>query len=226
MDIRLLCLVCERDKSREVLSVFGGQKTFFSGMILGKGTASSKILNYLGLGATEKAVFLSALSAELVGPISKQIDERLHIEKPGHGIVFAAKLHHGCFHTPISFGNRENGENDMQKEVENNLIIVILNRGYSDEVMEAAREAGAKGGTILNARGCGSAGMEKFFGITISPEREVILLVVADEVTQKVMNSIAQKTGPESDAGAISFSLPVSDTMGLANTKQNEGAHD
>jgi hypothetical protein len=107
----------------------------------------------------------------------------------------------------------------MQQDSPHNLIIVVLNRGYGEDVMDVARASGATGGTVLHARSCGTAGMEKFFGVTIAPEKEILMILVQDTNTRGIMSDIAEKAGPSTDAGAISFSLPVSGVKGIETRK-------
>ena len=102
---------------------------------------------------------------------------------------------------------------------EHELIISIFNRGYSDTVMDAAKKAGARGGTVLNARGTGSHEVEKFFGITIQPEKEMVLILVDKELRNAVMQAIVKAAGLNSAGQGISFSLPVSDVLGLSQIK-------
>ena len=75
------------------------------------------------------------------------------------------------------------------------LIVCIINRGFSDTVMTAARGSGARGGTILHAKGTGSHEAERFFGITIQPEKEIVLILVPKEIRSDVMSAIASSCG-------------------------------
>ena len=98
---------------------------------------------------------------------------------------------------------------------EHELIVVILNEGHSDMVMDAARGAGAGGGTVLHAKGTGGIGTEKFFGVSLADEKDVIYIVASGKEKAAIMNAINKEAGPSTKAGAISFSLPVSDVAGL-----------
>ena len=104
------------------------------------------------------------------------------------------------------------------------LIISIINRGFSDDVMEAARNAGAGGGTIIHAHGAGAHEAEKLFGITIHPEKELMLILVQADVRNAVMTAISQKAGLGTEGAGITFSLPVGDVLGIARgmKKQEE----
>lgn len=95
------------------------------------------------------------------------------------------------------------------------LIIVLANDGFSDVVMKAAVEEGAKGGTILHGRGTGTKEMEKKYGLAITPNKEVILILVANEIKDKVMAAVNKVAGIETGAQAFVFSLPASHTSGL-----------
>ncbi|NLB29142.1 MAG: P-II family nitrogen regulator [Clostridiales bacterium] len=95
------------------------------------------------------------------------------------------------------------------------LIITTVNSGYSDVVMEAARLAGARGGTILHARGSVGEEMKKFFGVTIDPEKEVVLILTIRENRVAMMSAIKDAAGLKTEARGLSFSLPVDDVAGI-----------
>ena len=97
------------------------------------------------------------------------------------------------------------------------LIISIVKRGYSDFVVDAARDAGATGGTIIHGRGTGSPEIEKFFGITISPEKEIVIILVGQNIKENVLRAINKAAGLETKGMGIAFTMPVSDVVGLAS---------
>ena len=102
------------------------------------------------------------------------------------------------------------------------LIVTIVNRGYSDEVMDAARTAGAKGGTILYAHGAGLRDEDSFFGITIHPEKEVVLVLADNAMRPQIMQAIVKRVGMTTEGAGISFSLPVNDVAGIAHINNFE----
>lgn len=106
------------------------------------------------------------------------------------------------------------------------LICVILNEGCSDIVMAAARPAGATGGTVLAGKGTGAREAEKFLGITLASEKDVVLIVVDSAKKAAIMKAIVAKAGPGTEAGAICFSLPVSAVEGLRRITPEEAAED
>ena len=104
----------------------------------------------------------------------------------------------------------------MAEKVEKfELIVVIVNEGFSDVVMDAARNQGARGGTIAHARGTGTKEMEKKYGIVITPQKEMIYILVNDEIRDNVMSAINKAAGMETKGQGIVFSLPVSNVSGL-----------
>ncbi len=104
----------------------------------------------------------------------------------------------------------------VEKTKENlNAIFCIINRGFVDLVMVAAKKAGAGGGTVIHARGTGNKDMEKFYGITVSPEKEIVIIVVKKEITEKVLLAINTEAGLSSPGQGIAFALPVSDYLGI-----------
>ena len=96
------------------------------------------------------------------------------------------------------------------------VIFAIVNSGYAEEAMDVARECGARGGTILNARGVAREDAAAFFGITIHAEKEILMMVVEKDIRDKVLSALYQQMGMAKKAQGIVFSLPVSDAAGLA----------
>ena len=101
------------------------------------------------------------------------------------------------------------------KNTEYELLVVISNYGYNNLVMEAAREAGAGGGTVVHARGTGRERAEKFLGVTLAEEKEMTFIVTRTEKKNEIMKAIMEKAGMDSKAKSILFSLPVTETAGL-----------
>ena len=96
------------------------------------------------------------------------------------------------------------------------VIFAIVNAGFAEEAMEVARDNGARGGTILNARGVAREEAAAFFGITLHAEKEILMLVVEKDCRDQILNAIYKQMGMAKKAQGIAFSLPVSDVAGLA----------
>ena len=95
------------------------------------------------------------------------------------------------------------------------VIFAIVNSGYAEEVMDVARENGARGGTIINARGVANEEAAAFFGITLHAEKEILMMVVDKSIRDDILNAIYKQMGMAKKAQGIAFSLPVSDVAGL-----------
>ena len=96
------------------------------------------------------------------------------------------------------------------------LIATIINRGFSDDVMDAAREAGARGGTVVYAHGTGLHEGNGFFGLSIHPEKEISLIIADEEHRKEIMQAIVRHNGLSTEGAGITFSLPVTNIAGIA----------
>ena len=99
------------------------------------------------------------------------------------------------------------------------MIMCIVNAGFSETVMEAAKSAGARGGTILNGRGTANKEAESFFHIAIQPEKDVVMILVPAEIKDAVLHALYQKAGLDTMGQGIAFSLPVDEVVGLTPWK-------
>lgn len=102
------------------------------------------------------------------------------------------------------------------------LIICIINQGFADTVMKAARECGAGGGTILNARGTAREEAESIFNITITPEKELVFILTKIEDKDNILHAIYKKCGLDTKGQGIAFSVPVDDVVGITKKINNE----
>ena len=118
--------------------------------------------------------------------------------------------------------HEQEGETAMERESTHDLIVVIANQGSTDLVMDAAREAGATGGTVIHAKGTGTELVQKFFGVSIATEQEMIFILTRSETKKPIMKAVMAKAGINSAAQALIFSLPVGDIAGLRELDQAE----
>ena len=197
---------------------------------LGSGTATTEILDCLGLEATEKAALFSVVTPEKRDFLFDRLVDTMQITTPGNGIALSLPLSSiggvtalryftagqiAENHDPLKSIEKE--AVPMQQNPDYTLIVAIANRGYTDLVMDAAREAGAPGGTILHAKSSGADGAGKFFGMSLAEEREMIFMVVPTGQKNPVMQSIMAKAGMESKAQSLVFSLALDSVAGLYN---------
>lgn len=108
------------------------------------------------------------------------------------------------------------------KKFEHELIICIVNEGFSETVMEAAREVGASGGTIIHARGTANKEAEAFFKITIQPEKEMVMILVPIKIKEDVLHALYKAVGLKTPGQGIAFSVPVDNVIGLSEFTAKE----
>lgn len=101
------------------------------------------------------------------------------------------------------------------------LVLCIVNAGFSETVMDAAKEVGARGGTVIHARGTANREAEQFFNITIQPDKEIVMILVPSEIKDAVLHALYQGAGLKTAGQGIAFSLPVDEVVGLSTTPHN-----
>lgn len=104
--------------------------------------------------------------------------------------------------------------------MEYEVIFCVVNEGYSELVMDAAKEVGARGGTVIHAKGTANKEAEQFFKIAIQPEKEIVMILVPKEIKDDVLHAIYQHAGLKSEGSGIAFSLPVNHVVGLSPVTQ------
>lgn len=188
-------------------------------LTLGFGTVSNDILDYFGLDSKEKAVAFSIIEDDNWNLIKKQLEKKLKIDAPGGGIAFTIPLSSiGGKKTLQFLLEREDYQKEEESTLQNtihDLIIVIAEQGYTNMIMDAAREAGAYGGTVVHAKGTGMEIAEKFMGVSLAAEKEMVFIVTKTELKNDIMKAIMKHARLDTKAKSIVFSLPVTDTAGL-----------
>lgn len=192
-----------------------------------QGTASSEIMDMLGLGGVEKELMLSMLPKVFADRMLRKLRKSLHLGMPNTGIAFTVSMS-GCSghmkrmmetiqkETMQEEDGTFSGRNEWE-EMENgySAVMAIVNQGFSEEVMNAARPMGASGGTVFHSRRVGSEEAMKFWGISIQEEREVVLILAAKESKKAIMQAISKQCGMQSEANGIVLSLPVDEIIGV-----------
>ena len=184
----------------------------------GRGTAVKSMLDLLGIESNEKRLVATIANEEKTKILIEEQKKFLHIGVPGHGILLAVPIKSIGGGKTVSYLN---GESKPEKytppaSFPYELIITIVAEGNTDVVMNAAREVGARGGTVLHGKGTGAKGTPQFYNITIAQEKEVVLIVATTGQKAEIMEAILRKAGPTTKAGGILFSLPISDVAGFA----------
>lgn len=225
MELSLMFTITDRGNLPRFIDLYQSHRCTVNCVTLGRGTATGEILNYFGLDRAEKAVCFSVVTGEVWAEVSRALRRELRIDVPGTGIAFTVPLSSIGGKRELAFltagQNFEKGEESTLKATEHELLVVIAEQGYSETVMDAARHAGAGGGTVIHARGTGMKQAEKFLGISLASEKDLIFIVAASGQKDKIMSTIMKEAGLETRAKAIVFSLPVTDTAGLRLIEDN-----
>jgi nitrogen regulatory protein PII len=190
------------------------------------GTAQKKVLEYLGLERTEKIMLISLASGDAVKKINRDFIYRLSIDAPGNGISLTVPLT-GAGASAMKYLVSEEMRKDRKEvkdmnEMRYSLITVICERGGSDAVMDAARSAGAAGGTVVHAKGTADGELAKaFFGISIGSEKDIIYIVTKAEDKVGIMKAVSEKAGMATPTRAVVFSMPVDSVIGLKSLTED-----
>lgn len=157
-------------------------------ILLGRGTAANTILQLLGLGDTSKEITYNIVEDSIYKTVYDAIVESCHGKKAHFGVLFAIEV--GSFVKAGKINESEAGEKDMSSENTYEMINVIVNKGYAEDAMAAARKAGAGGGTIINARGTAKEGDAQFFGMKIVPEKDMLMILAPKDKKDDILNAI------------------------------------
>lgn len=179
----------------------------------GRGTAVKSMLELLGIDSTERRIVVSLANEEKTAALIAAEKQHLHIGVPGHGLVVAVPVKSVGGGNTVAFLEEDGKRPSIRYDYE--LIVAICSEGHTDTVMNAARASGARGGTVLHGKGTGSRDAQKFYRISLAEEKELVLIVSTAAQKAEIMRSILQKAGPGTQAGAIVFSLPISEVAGF-----------
>lgn len=218
-ELYLMTTISDRNQGRRFLEFYKEYGINVAFITLGRGTATSEVLDSFGLEAAEKALTFAVVTDEGWSKVKKGLERDLKIDIPGSGIAFVIPFASIAGKRQLRFLTEdrefEKKEESSLKETKNELLIVIANQGYSDMIMDAARKAKAAGGTVIHAKGTGMQKAEKYLGVSLAQEKEMIFIVVKKEDKNPIMTAIMKDAGLDSKAKSIVFSLPVTETAGM-----------
>ena len=217
MELNLVMTIVARARHEAMEDVIHSMKLPLALTLYAKGTATMEHLSLHGLAPTEYALILTVADEEQTRRLIRQTRLRMFIDIPGNGIMMSVPLKSvGGGKTMAYLTDNKTVTGEMpDMNTTHELIVVILNEGCSDMVMAAARPAGATGGTVLAGKGTGARESEKFLGISLASEKDVVLIVAEKTKKAAIMKAIMKNAGPGTQAGAICFSLPVTNVEGL-----------
>ena len=222
----LLLTIIKRADIKEYHAFFEKHSVSVVYDTLGNGTAHEKTLALLGIEKNEKAVLISLITYPSLKNILQGLAREMKIDLPDRGIAVAIPLasiggaraleYYSAGQISDVDEESQNGahnEEDKMQTVQE-LIVAVYEKGYTDMVMDAARRAGAGGGTTIRAKGTG-AGAQKFFGLSLAEEKEMLFIVTPTDKKKDIMRAIMQNAGIDSKAHSLVFSLPVTESAGF-----------
>lgn len=217
--IKLMITIIKRGLGSRVVDFYKEMGLHYDFICLGMGTASSEILDCLGLEKTDKDIVISMVPETEAAPALAGACEKFRLKEPGGGIVFTISLTSVSSRIPQILCKTKNETESEVKALENEkdfeLVLAIFNRGHEELVMNAAKRAGARGGTVIHARRVGFEDVQNFFGFTIQPEKDIIAILAKRDERREIMAEIAKNAGISSDARALLLSIPVDDIIGI-----------
>ncbi len=209
-----LCLmgtIVERGKGQKVAKAYEKYGVHLNYRISGDGTASSDLLDLLGIGTAERDLLISPVRRETAERLVAQIHQE-GIGVRAKGILFvmpltAASAKAAALLTALAPAEEE--ELTVEKHIRQSLILIAVNQGCTEEVMNTAREAGARGGTVIRSHTLRSAEQESFGGPTFAGEREILAIVASQSERNAIMEKVDAVHGGEAEARAVLYALPI-----------------
>ena len=204
--IELLITILERGKGRKLVRFLDKHKVYFHLEFSGVGTATSEMLDILGLNTKEKDVIISLGTRKAVRGLTNAIDAGLWEISRSRGLMMQLRL--TAVNNLISTALIESAEGiilpeneeKMINEFDHSLLLIAVKQGYTDVVMQTARKAGATGGTVIRSR---------MMGAEQDPEKEIIAILAPNSTRDAILNEVNAEHGVRTPAQAILCALPV-----------------
>ncbi|NLM27282.1 MAG: P-II family nitrogen regulator [Clostridiaceae bacterium] len=217
-NIRMLTLILSENQSHKCARLAKEQGIKGGIVIIGRGTVSSTILNMLGIKNQKKEIVKLLIKKENAKEILDCFDETLQLKKPGHGIAYVTPVICAAGLPEQETDHDKNASKTVQQTEGENMfkkLTVIVDRGMANDVMDIARNAGVRGGTILHGRGVGAEIETNLFGVEIEPEKELVIILTPNELVDKVVSALTEELNLDEPGKGILFIEPVEDTRGL-----------
>ncbi len=187
--------------------------------VFARGTVSDDIKDIMGIGSTDKSLIVSVAPREISGLLLKEMRKKLYLGTPNTGVAFTVPLT-GATKRIVSHMEDVAKKSTIEKkgdemEIKYSMVMAFVNQGFSEEVMSAARQAGAGGGTVFHSRRVGNEDSLHLFGISVQPEREIVMILAPKESKRAIMEAINSSCGTHTPADGTVVSIPVDMVEGL-----------
>lgn len=233
--IKLLVFILKHGRGKKLPGLCRKNGIALNLILQGRGTAEKELMTFLGIGDPGKDVVILSVSETRAEELLKELTDALELSKLGEGVAFSIP-----FSAVASQSNsydilagKPSSENETEKAPHGkaqegadkmksmDLIVTVVNRGFADDVMAAAKAAGAFGGTVLNGRGTGAHELDEYLGVQLQPEKELVLILTPREERSKLMTAIARDAGLSKEGMGVCFSLPVDSVAGIRRFEEN-----
>ena len=218
--MKLILSIVERGQGAALVRLYRKRQAPIHIQCAGKGTATSEIMEILGLGSSEKDVVLSFAAASAAKKLLHDLDNELRGRTGGAGIVVSIPVsalnslvaNLAAYHAESL---KEKEEDREMERTENSLILVVCARGCTDDVMSTAKAHGARGGTVIKGRLSGREELEEAYEVDLKAEREIVAIVVPTGLRGPIMEAINAEHGLRSEAQAALCALPIEQIVRL-----------
>ena len=211
-EFTLICCVVnvgQASRTYKCAKKFGVKGGTFS---IGRGTVQSRLLEVLQINEVRREILSMIIEDELAEEAIRGITEEMEFHKPHHGIIFSYPVREffGSRNTILNKSETNEVKNSMYK-----IIYTVVDKGRAEDVIEAANKAGARGGTILNARGAGPHEVQKLFSIEVEPEKEVVFMITKSDMKDAIVDSIKSHLKIEEPGNGVLFIMDINEVHGL-----------
>ena len=218
--MKVILSIVERGQGAAMLRLYRKRYVPIHIQCTGKGTATSEIMDILGLGSSEKDILISFAAASAAKKLLHDLDNELRGHTGGAGIVVSIPVsglnslvaNLAAYHAESL---KEKEEDREMERTENSLILVVCARGCTDDVMSTAKAHGARGGTVIKGRLSGREELEEAYEVDLKAEREIVAIVVPTGLRGPIMEAINTEHGLRSEAQAALCSLPIEQIVRL-----------
>lgn len=221
--VELVVSVVDVSQSEKVLRLYRDTHVLVDFVCMAHGTARTEMLDLLGIGETAKAIVICLTDQARARRLLEKLGHELQMRYPGRGIAFTVPIN-GIgvrWHRLLTESDVEKEEAESMNKPERayglDAVVVVMERGYTNVAMDAARKAGARGGTVIAARGIAEDEVKRFFGIEIQAEKEIVFLIVRSEERQEIMTALMKAVGMNTRSHGLVLSVPLSSAIGLAD---------
>jgi len=212
-DFQLLVVISNYGQGSKVLRLSKEAGIHGGTIILGHGTRRQPLIEFLELAETRKEIVLMIAPRKIINPVLKTLDEKLKLYKPNHGIAFVVPVFQFLGDGQYKYQSKKpTGGHNMTTY---HAIFTIVDKGRGESVVDVASMAGAKGATIINARGSGIHETSKLFNMEIELEKEIVLILAIEKLVKPIVESLCRDLEIDQPGNGVIFVQEVHQTYGI-----------